>query len=392
MDPKIRILHLIDSLDLGGAQESLGILVRYADHARFDVHVAALHGEGYHLQRLEKAGATVHSLASSRYDPLIAPRLFALLKRLRPRVLHTHLAFANCFGKLCGKLAGVEAMITHARSENPFRFQQRLLAPFDAWASRTGDAAIAVSQQVAEFLRDVQRVPAERVRLIPNAPNLPSLRQPSPEERRAFLARAGVPPGAYSAGCAARLDPNKGLLDLVQAARLLAEKMPELHLLIAGEGSQRAELERAKREAGLGERLHLLGYIAHEGDSGKDFATFIGSLDAYVLPSYYEGLPVSVLEAMALGVPVIATRVSGLEGSFTDRREIFFVPMRDARALAGALEELRGCDAPRIEALRNAAHDKVRQLYDPHRTARSVEALYLEVLDSATHLQTAPPG
>lgn len=372
-----RVLHLIDADGPGGAQESLSILLRHADQAAFDLHLALLHGGGPAAGRLDVPGVTVHRLGAGRLDPRIPWRLFLLLRRLRPDVLHTHLAVSDVLGGLLGRAGGAAAVVAHARSEDPFRFQQRWLGPLDALAARRADANLAVSRQVADFLVRGQGVAPAKVRVVENAAEPPVFPLGRAGEGRRFRERFGIPPGAWLVGVACRLDPNKGLAHLLEAARELSAEMPDLALVVAGEGPFRPELERMIRDPGLSGRVVLTGFLPRVacGD-GPGLSAMFAALDAYALPSYFEGFPVSVLEAMSAGVPVVATEVAGLAGNFTHGRDILFVPQRDAAALAGALRGLRARPAGEREAMTAAAAGLVRSRFSPSRVAAEVEAIY----------------
>src|SRR5262249_6138085 len=123
--------------------------------------------------------------------------------------------------------------------------------------------------------------------------------------RPADLASLGIPSGSQVLLTIGRLDPQKGLHDLIEAAGLICAKYPRAHFLLVGEGPQRVALERAIREKGLGDRIHLAGWRA-------DIPEILAAGYALVLSSHWEGMPNVVLEAMAAGLPVVATRVEGI--------------------------------------------------------------------------------
>lgn len=377
--PPVRILHLMDSLDAGGAQESLSILLRHSERRRFEFHVASLHGRGEAARRMAEAGAEVHALASGRFSPLILFRLARLLRRLRPAVLHTHLVVSDILGALLAGPCGVGVLVSHARSEDPFRFQQGMLSPLHALAMRRSKANIAVSEEVACFLRDKERVSPERIRVIHNAPELAECRRTGEEQRRRFRESLGLTPGAFVVGTACRLDPNKGLLHFIEAMAMLKDRIPALHGLIAGEGPQSRALEKKIAESGLRGRVIMPGFLPHDAGLFPNIYAMYASLDLFALPSYFEGFPVSVLEAMAVGRPVVATEVSGLRGNFRNGEDIVFVPMRDSRGLAEAIHGLYSAPE-RARKMAEKAGCVVEARFSPGRMAAAVEDLYSELL------------
>ncbi len=185
----------------------------------------------------------------------------------------------------------------------------------------------------------------------------------SPEARR----RLGLPTGLLLA-FAGRLDPQKGLHTLVEALRLLAAGCQEARLLIMGDGPQRAELEQAVRGAGVSDRVLFRGLIA-------DVAPYLRACDIFVFPSVGEGMPNALLEAMASGLPCVASAIGGCMDVITDGQTGLLIPPGDAAALQSALEQL--VQSPEMrKRLGAAAHDSVASRFGLERMVERYEALF----------------
>lgn len=231
-------------------------------------------------------------------DPRAAWRLARLLARLAPHVLHAHdahaLQVARWARRLAPRRAGRPALVVTRRVDFPLRRP-------GAWSS--ADQVIAISEAVRRVLL-ASDVPAERIRVIPSGVD--------PDEVRAaagapldIRGRLGLPAGTPLAVHLAALVPHKDQETLVRAAAAAQAARPDLHWAIAGEGPRRAALEHAIAQLGLASRVHLLGYI----DAAD---ALIREANVLVMSSREEGLGSVVLQALALGTPVVATRAGGL--------------------------------------------------------------------------------
>lgn len=270
---------------------------------------------------------TLHGWAGLRR----LPRLIHQLRALRPTVVHAHLTtpFACRFVLIAAALARVPAVVATAHllireSSVDRSARQRLLV----WAV---DRYIAVSKHVASTLRDGLGVPSSKIRTVSNGVQLARFDRLTPNRLRHHLTGGADVPVALTV---ARLHPQKGLEFLLDAAR----QVPDVVFLVAGDGPQRAALEQEACALGLGARVRFLGFRS-------DIPELLANCDLVVLPSLYEGLPVSVLEAMAAGKPVVATSVDGTDEVVEDGRTGLLVPPGDARALAAAIRRLIDDDA-----------------------------------------------
>lgn len=327
--------------------------------------------------RLEAAGARVARVPEARapWDGLLP-----MARRIReraPHIVHVHLSWphANAWLPAAARLAGAGAVVatehllfpeTHKRND----LEKRLLAPLL-------DRTIAVSEGIARRLVERWGYRPSRVVVIPNGVALDAFPGPSPEARARGRRALGLDDRTPLVGSVGRLEAQKGFGHLVRAGARLAARFPKLRVAVAGEGSLAPALEGEARASGLGERLLLPGRI----DAVPDF---LAALDAFALPSLWEGMPLSLLEAMAMGAPCVATATPGAIEILAGPDALgMTVPPGDEEALAtaiGALLEDRG----RARALGLAARARVAERHDAARLFERLVAVYDDVAPRGT--------
>jgi glycosyltransferase involved in cell wall biosynthesis len=292
-------------------------------------------------------------------------------------VLHSHKFGSNVWGAMLKGRMGSPAFVAH---EHTWSFQgrperklldRRLIAP-------RADAFVAVSGPDRERMIELERIPAAKVRLIANGIPDP----PPPTPGRDLRRELGIAADAPLLGAVATLRPQKALDVLIRAVAALRPEFPEVVALVAGGDADRAErarLEGIAAAAGVADAIRLLG----ERD---DVAELLAALDVAVLSSDFEGSPLSVMEYMEAGLPVVATRVGGLPDVVEDGVTGLLVPPRDPAALATAVAALLG-DRERARRLGEAGRERRRRLFSVTATTRAVEALYEELL-----ADTGPAG
>jgi glycosyltransferase involved in cell wall biosynthesis len=322
-----RIAFCITDLDAGGAERSLVQIVKRLDRNRWEPFVFCLSGPGELVGALRDAGVMVACLgANKRQHVGVVWRLARRLKKLRPAIVQTFLYHANITGRLAAKAAGVPHIVSGIRVAEK-RSQFRLwLDHATCWMV---DRHVCVSRDVAAFSADTGRLPADKISVIPNGVDAAELASAS----RADLTPLGIPTGARTLLFVGRLDPQKGPFLLLMSVKDLLPIYPELHVLFVGDGPLREELRAWVQRAGLESRIHFAG-------RRNDVPSLLRAADLFVLPSAWEGLPNVLLEAMAAGVPVIATAVEGVSDLLVDHETGLMVPPNSPRDLAGAITVL----------------------------------------------------
>jgi glycosyltransferase involved in cell wall biosynthesis len=211
-------------------------------------------------------------------------------------------------------------------------------------------------------------VPAERTKVVYLGVPLDEFsRVRTPAEVAAARAALGIPPGTLAVGTVTRLMPSKGNKYLVEATRRVADGLPSARVYIVGEGELQPELEGQAAALALGDRIVFTGFR-------RDVAEALAAFDLVVFPSLWEGTPLTVLEALAMGKPIVATDADGLKDVLTDAHDAMMVPRRDARALADAIVTL--ARDPDAQARLAANARRTGAAYDIDLFVRKMERLY----------------
>ncbi len=320
------------------------------------------------LERARAMSLDVREL-EVRGDPAAADALGGWLIDRQVRIFHDHagISWEGQHGVYVARRVGVPVVV---RTEH---LPYLLTDPEQREAHRRlvqhVDRLICVSSSATHGFA-AAGIAAHRLRTVRNgiAPRSVSV------DRPAVLQRLGLPPDARIALTVARLEPQKGYQHLLAAAPAVLASHPRLHLVWVGAGSQADDLRRQVESSGLSGRVHLVG-------SRADVPELMAAADVLVLPSLFEGLPLVVLEAMACGLPVLATRVSGTTEAVEDGSTGRLVPAADPSALAaGMLEVLAEPQAAAARAA--AAQRRFRDEFGAARMAGEVAAIYEEALAS----------
>ena len=313
---QIRIALCITDLDVGGAERHLTELAVRADRRRFAPVVYCLGAqppreEASCVPALLAAGVEVHCLGGHAIwqFPVVARRLSRLLAAERPQIVQTFLFHANIVGRIAARRAGVKAVVAGVRvAERAARWHLRLDRMTQRWVERY----VCVSRSVADFSIEQGGLPPEKLVVIPNGIDLDKYPARQPADLRAL----GIGAGRRAVTFVGRLEPQKGVDWLIEAAPRWLAELPDCDLLLVGEGPLRASLETAARTAGIAQRVHFVGWR-------PDVPEILAASGLLVLPSAWEGMPNVVLEAMASRRPVVATDVEGVRellGSAARRR------------------------------------------------------------------------
>jgi glycosyltransferase involved in cell wall biosynthesis len=296
-------------------------------------------------------------------DPVVVPHLAGLIRRLRPEIIHTHDVKAEFAALAAARLTGVPLVGSYyGRLAMASRFLQ--IADLGRFLTfRAFDHVLANSRaQCEELLR--WGVPARRVAILPSFVPTRDLRPPAPAERSAARAALGIPADQPVLATVARLSRNKGHRYLLEALPAIRAQAPNLLYVIAGEGDDRARgegglrslLERQVRALGLTKHVRFLGYY-------PDVRTVLHAADLLVSPSLLEGMQVALLEAMAAGLPIVATAIGGTPDVVADGETGLLVPPADPAALAGAVAALLA-DPARRHCLGQAGRQRVEERFD----------------------------
>jgi len=382
-DVPVRVLRLFSRLNIGGPSLHVILLSEGLVARGYETRLVVGEEsprEGNFLDLAAAKGDRVEKLAAlgreirPASDLAVLWRLMRLMRSFRPQIVHTHTAKAGFVGRVAARLAGVPVVVHTFHGHvlhgyfGPtktalFRFLER-------GAGRMSDALVAVSDGVKRDLVAHGVAPAERIRVIPLGLELVPLAEPLP--RGALRRAAGFADAAPLVGLVGRLVPIKDVPTFLGAAARIGERRPDVRFAIVGDGEERGRIELERERLGLTNTVALPGWK-------RDMRDVYGDLGVVVNCSLNEGTPVALIEALAAGRPVVATRVGGTPDLLAGGAHGLLVPPRDPDALAAAiLDVLDRPDAARQRTQAGQRH--VLASHSVERLVADIDALYRELL------------
>ncbi len=361
------MLHTIKGLGPGGAERLL-VSLATASGADVDVHVAyVLPWKSHLVADLEAAGAQVHVLGGRRglVDPAWPIRLSRLVRSLRPDVVHLHSPAIASVARVVLRLRRGRPVIV-STEHNVWRSFGRLTRLANGITLPLGDATLAVSEEVRASVWPPLR---ERVRVSIQGVAVSAISSHR-HERAETRERLGLRPEDVLVAHVANFREKKDHPTLLRAAQACLDH-PRVQFVSVGQGPLEAEMHELHRQLGLGERFRFLGHQA-------DPVAVLAAADVFTLTSRHEGLPISMLEAMALGLPLVVSAVGGIPEVVTDGVEGLLVPPGDPAPFAAAYLRLADDPAERQRLGEAAARRAVD--FDIARTEAELEALYRSLL------------
>lgn len=329
---KTRVLHLISGDLWAGAEVQAAILLSWLTKNPALKLSAIIFNEGRLSQELKCLGIPVHIFKEKRYNPFwLFIKVKQVLSKEKVQILHTHRYKENIIGGLASLFSGVPYRVKTVHGlDEPLKGVQKMKANFynflDSWTTKfLFHRIIAVSSDIGGRLKKQHSGPP--IVWIHNCVDLQKIKvnKSKIEVKRSLGIKEKLP----VIGTAGRLVPIKGLDYLLQATPIMLSKFPGLKVLIVGEGPEREKLEKLASRLGVDSQVIFTG-------QREDVWDLIFAMDLFVLPSLSEGIPMALLEALALGVPVVASNVGGIPEVLAHRQTGLLVPTKDERALADA--------------------------------------------------------
>lgn len=368
---KLKVLTLVDYLTTTGGAERLAIdISTRLDQSRFSPSICSTRvvpvdrsGPAQARAQLDAAGVPLRALdRPSRLHVGPWGSLLTDIRRQRMDIIHAHKVGSNAWASVLGRLAPVPVVVAHEHTWSfegqPWRrFVDRcLIAP-------NANVMIAVSREDRRRMIEVERIPPEKVVFVPNG--VPDTAAVSGRDLRPEL---GIGPDDPVIGIACVLRPQKNVSVLLRAAARLRREFPRLRVLIAGEGEERAALERLAAELGLAEAVRFLGFRT-------DVPDVLAAWDVALLSSRYEGSPLALMEYMEAGKPVVAPRVGGVPDLVAGGEQGLLVEPGDPEALATATAALLR-DPARARRMGERGRARCRAEFGIDVTVRRIEDLY----------------
>lgn len=370
----IRVAMVVNNLDVGGLEKVVLSLLSSLDPVRFEPHLVCLKGEGKLFgdvalppeRRLVLRHERVVNLGVARMDPGALWEMGRFFRERRVDVVHAHNFGPLIYGGLSARIGGrpgSRPRVVYSEHNQVNSASERDLQKF-RWYVRLADRVVNVSEDLQRTLGGKLgvRVPMQ---VVHNGIDGRRFEGVSGEAVRREL---GLAPDDVVFGTAVVLSKQKGIPHLLDAIPSVLAAVPRARFVVAGDGPLRAELEAAARAKGLEGRVLFPGYR-------RDVPQLLSAFDVYVLPSLWEGLPLALLEAMALGRPIVCTSVGGNPEIVRDGENGLVVPPADPGALAAALSRVGNDEALRA-AMRSRNTERFRDHFSLASMTRAHEALY----------------
>jgi glycosyltransferase involved in cell wall biosynthesis len=356
---KIRVLHLIDSLDLGGAQTVLLALLQYHDRKKFSVRIASMHGtrKSLYYDRVRRSSVSLTMLSPRRWLPLYLIRLPLQLVLGRYDVIHCHLSASNWLGKPLARMLCVPVIISHDHNNDALRIDSTAARSIDRFANLFADRIFAVAPSIREYLISSEKIAPTKIRVIANG------------VAEGVVGDRGKKSGKVIGG-AGRLVLQKNFDRFLRIARALVNIDSSYQFIIAGSGPLDQRLRKRANE--LGVRVEWLGVQ-------QSLEVFFARIDLYLLTSDYEGLPMTLLEALQKGIPAAATAVDGVRETFSDE-VLLLDPAAEDREIAKRIHRMLQ-NADELSAQIENGKRVISQRFSARARMLEIEQDYLVLLE-----------
>ena len=368
----MRIVQLVNNLDMGGLERLAVDLASCQLAEGHEPTIYCLVHPGRIAAEAAERGVCVRSFGKAAGPHLsVAWKIAEQLRRDRPDVLHTHNHLVHHYGVMAGRIADVPVIVntrhraefrfvsgpegSQVTTESPDRKSDLIFRATMPWT----DSVVLISEATSEFFVRYRGIPKSKTRVILNGAHL--------ERFLNVPAHPGSAAPRIRFGIAARMVPEKDHFTLLRAFAIVAGELPGAELLIAGDGPLRDRLVELTKDLRLTDRVTFLGALPHT-------AEFLSQLDIFVLSSLNEGLPLALLEAMAAGLPVVATRAGGTEEAAIDGRNAYLVEPGDSTHLADAM--IRMACAPDLAQMGAESREIVQKHFRIEQTWRGYYDLF----------------
>jgi glycosyltransferase involved in cell wall biosynthesis len=329
-------------------------------------------GKGLDIRTIPEMGVKINV----RKDLIATWKLWKIIRREKPDIVHSHTAKAGFQGRILGKLAGVPIRVhtMHGHSFRGYRtfYGSAMYRRIERMLTRLCDTVVTVSEDVKQGIVENRVAPPEKIRVVALGFDF-SFLDDLEAERGRLKKELGLPEGTVTAGVVSRIVPIKNLAMFIRAGKMLLERGKKIKLIVVGDGESRQDLEETVRQEDMAPHVRFLGFR-------KDLSRIYAGLDLLINCSHNEGTAVSLIEAMAAGVPVAATKVGGTGDLLGYGEYGLLVEPENTADLADKMARL--IDEPGLaESLRSKARDRIRARYALPRLIGDMDRLYSELLE-----------
>ncbi len=365
---KIKVVYIITSLGIGGAEKILLTTIRNLNHMLFSIYVISLYNQNALLNEYKRHCEKVYFLKyRNKYNPFIIIKIYKIIKLIKPDVVHTHMPHATIWGRIAALLAGTKIIMTTEHNISVWRKSNFLFWFFYWLTALFTDKIITVSQAIKKQLINTLFISPQKIEVIYNGINIDE-----------FVMEIKAPSDLLSIshpiiGTIGRLHKIKGHAVLIESMRFVKKQFPQGNLIIIGDGEEKMKLQRLVRKYALSNSVHFLG-------TRNDLLGYLKLMDIFVFPSLEEGLGLALIEACAAGKPCIASCVGGIPEIIENSVNGILVPPDEPEILAEKITWLlRNKNIMRQMGLH--AKQIVQKKFNITNTIKKLETLYLNSID-----------
>jgi len=362
-DNRIKILYLVNSSEIGGTEKSLLLLIDNIDSTKFKISVMCLRGAGIFTRELKIRNIPVF-IFNIKKKPFSIFNVYLTIKRIKPDILQSFLFISNIFGRIVGKLAGVKVIISSQRSVDKWRRWYHW--KIDRLTSKFTTLIISNSFSGKKILVEKGKINPKKIIVIPNGVKIMEGKIPFSKKEFGFEKNIMV------IGTVGNLREVKDHKTFIKAASEISKNFQNVRFLIAGKGPLERKLKKFAELSGIKEKIVFTGFI-------KEIEKIYSAIDIFVLTSFWEGCPLSVLEAMSFGIPVVSFSVGDVPYIIQDRENGFVVRNRDFTELIEKIKLLLKNETLRKEIVKNTK-EKIRKEFTVEKMVNRYSDLYLNLL------------
>ena len=362
-DNRIKILYLVNSSEIGGAEKSLLLLIDNIDRTKFEISVICLRGTGIFTEELKIRNIPVF-IFNIKKKPFSIFNVYITIKRIKPDIIQSFLFISNIIGRIVGKLAGVKVIISSQRSVDKWRRWYHW--KIDRLTSKFTTLIISNSFSGKRVLVEKGKIKSKKIIVIPNGVK-------SNQKRKPYLKREiGFDVEETVIGTVGNLREVKDHKTFIKVASEISRKFQNIKFLIAGKGPLERELKKIAELSGLKKKIVFVGFI-------KEIEKVYSAIDIFVLTSFWEGCPLSILEAMSFGIPVVSFSVGDVPYIIQNGKDGFVVKDRDFTELIEKIKLLLKNETLRDKIGKNAK-EKIRREFTVEKMVKRYTDIYLNLL------------
>jgi len=366
MNKKTKVLFICQGLDVGGSEEVLACTIKKIDRSRYETAVCCINKKGVIGLELEEAGFDVTSL-NVDYNLFAVFKIYGVIKKFNPDIVHTSLFYANLFGRIAAKMAGVRVILCEEQNICGWKSRNLFFIIADRVLSLVTDRIIACSESVKKFTMGQENIGSSKFAVVYNAFDRDKfdIELPAAPDIKISM---GFKATDRIIGTIGRLCEQKGHVYLIEAMAKVVVENAGARLLIVGEGPLKSRLANMAGNAGISDKVIFM-------EKRRDVPAFLKMLDVFVLPSLWEGLSVVLLEAMYMAKPIVATGIPSNAEAMIDGQTGVLAKKADAGSLAEGINFLlRNSEASKT--LGDGAKKRVLEYFTPEKRACELTNMY----------------